>query len=618
MPEKFEKNKAAVKKAMAVLLALAVVLGTAACGGEAATKKRKKKKIIVVKKNESSDTAPVDSDTSSVTEDTYPDISDISEPTAEAEKRLPRKMSSETKPDASKPIAHTLYVKDFGAVGDGKTDDGKAILKALMALWQAGDNSKLVFEKNKTYYYKDNGTKNAYTTVFALNDCVNVHIEGNNTKIVAEAPLRMVRTENTVGCSVTGFSFDYGIRPYFMAEKAESIDTAAGTCIMTIGDGMAKKYLGLTEMGQSVSVKVNGNDTTAFGIIESKTGRYHMFVSKYELVGKDKIKIYFVKSANQYTAAWMPKLENERLVCPTPGVGHMVEHAFHFNFDTDLTIKNVNLYSSCRFAVALSNAEGEILFDNFNIVPNPALKGTFEETDFTSWRDGWHLKENRAKVIWRNCNATGLQDDVFNVSSSVMWISEVQAANRINMYWDETGKTFRAKLRRGDKLTIINSDTGEILAETEVSRVVRQSGSDNIITLTDSFANMPSGKNIKVLFDNLVANNSVIENCYFDGTFRFRGPITITGSTFITKRLWLDILTDNWLEAPVPRDIVFRNCKLVFEGNGKYVHASAYNNNVSKTAYHLKNILFENCVVNRDCFEIGIGDEVIFKNCTSE
>ena len=514
-------------------------------------------------------------------------------------------------------ITDVLYVKDFGAKGDGITNDGPAIFQAMLALASRGENAKLVFESNKTYYYSDDGMGG--DIVFQLSNLKNVHILGDNTTIITEAPHRMIRTNNTVDCSVSGFNFDYGKRPYFVAKNATEIDTVAGTCVMEIGEGMAESYLGLTETGQTVTVKVNGNNGTPFGIIESSVGRYHMFLNKYELVGKDKIKIYFIKSASAYTEAWMPRLATQRLICPTPNVGHAVEHAFHFSTDTNLTVKDVKLYSSCKFAIALSNSEGRIVFDNLDIVPNPALEGTDEETDFTSWRDGWHLKENRSRVIWRNCEATGLQDDIFNVSSSVMWVKEVITRSRINMYWPETGGVFRAKLRKGDKMTIINSDTGEIIAETAVEAVVSQSGSDNIVILADSIDALPEGENIKVLFEGLVAPDSLIRNCNFDGTYRFRGPITITGSTFVCKRMWLDVLTSNWLEAPIPRDILFKDCKILFEdASGKYVHASAYNSNLSENAYHIKNIVFEDCIVNPDCFEIGAGDEVIFKNCTTE
>jgi len=521
-------------------------------------------------------------------------------------------------PDASGPIETILYVKDFGAVGDGQTDDGKAISDAMSALVMAGNNSKLVFEADKTYYYNDNGAI-SNSKVFELEDAVNVHIEGDNTTIVTEAPRGYVDFSDTVGCSISGFNFDYGKRPYFMANNATEIDTAAGTCVMEVGEGMAKKYLGLTTIGESVDVSDQNGGMVA-GFIESEKTRYHMYLSKYELVDTDKIKIYFITSKSQYLAGWMKMLDTYRLICPTPGVGYNIEHATHFSGNRDLTMKNINIYSACKFVMGLSCSEGTITFDNVDLIPNPALEGTFEATDFVSFRDGWHCKENRAKIIWRNCDASGNYDDIVNLSSSVMWVKEVQAANRINMYWNETGGVFRAELKKGDELTIIDTSTGEILAETTVERVVRQSGSDNVVILSDSFAEMMSGENIQVLFENLVAPDSIMENCNFNGTWRFRGPITITNCEFYCRRMWLDVYVGTgWIEGPVPKDILFKNCKFTFDNTyGEYVHANVFNDNVSATSYHIKNVVFEDCVINESHFDIGTGDEVIFKNCTNE
>lgn len=614
-------GKESLRRILSAMLALIIVLLCAACGEEAT--KKKKKKIVVIKKNP--DTTQVedstDSNTEGVIDDSNYDYGDLlDEPeddTNENELRLPRKLVlGDEIPDASGPITTTLYVKDFGAVGDGKTDDGKAIFNALMALWEVGKDAKLVFEPNKTYYYKDNGTAGAFTVVFSLDECVNVHIEGNNTHIITEAPNRYIRTNYTTGCSITGFTFEYGKRSYLMAQNATEIDTSALTCVMEIGEGMAESYLGLTEIGQKVTVTTNGAVSLPFGIIESAAGRMHMFLYQYELVAKDKIKIYFIKGANEHTAFWMKNLSTMRLILPTPGVGHMVEHAFHFWCDRDFTFKDIKLYDSARFAIGVSCQEGVMTFDNVDIVPNPALKGTFEEVDFTSWRDGWHCKENAAQIIWKNCEATGLQDDIFNVSCSVMWLKEVQAANRINMYWNETGGTFN-RLVPGERITIINTQTGEIVAETKISRIVKKSGSENIVTLTDSYANMPSGEHICVLFEDQVAPNSIIDNCHFVGTNRFRGPITVTNTTFIQQRMWIDII--HGLEGPVPKDMLFKNCIFKFEDSkSKFVHLSAYNSNVGENSYHVKNIVFEDCVINENNFEIGFGDEVIFKNCRTE
>ncbi len=47
-------------------------------------------------------------------------------------------------------LAADFLVADSGATGDGKTDDGPAIRKAVAAAVSAGEGSRVVFEK-KTY-----------------------------------------------------------------------------------------------------------------------------------------------------------------------------------------------------------------------------------------------------------------------------------------------------------------------------------------------------------------------------------------------------------------------------------------------------------------------------------
>lgn len=503
------------------------------------------------------------------------------------------------------PIENSVYLKDYGAVGDGVTDDSAAIFAAFSALKAAGDNSELVLESGKAYYYAPNSQVDG-TVIFSLENCANVHICGNNSKIITDAPNRLLNTVDTTSCSVTGLSFTYKTRPYFMAANATEINTSAKTCVMEIGENTARDYLGLGSAGQTV--KLSADD---FGVVESKTGRLHMYIKAYELVSENKIKIYFADDTYDYR---INMLAAGRLVCPTPNIAHTVNHAVHLSGDRDILFKDVNLYSACKFAVAVMRAEGTVTFDSFNIVPDPEITG-FEKTDFVCWRDGWHLKENRARVIWNNCTATGLQDDIFNVSSSVTYVKEVLAPDTVNMYWNETGGSFRADLKRGDKVTVINTDTGEILARTEIKEIIAQNGADNIIVLADIVSGLTAGESIHVLFDNLVANSSVINGGSFTGTYRFRGPIEISNAYFDCRRMWLDII--HGLEGPIPQDIVFKGCEFRFDNaSGYYVHASAYNSNTASGTYHIKNILFDSCIIDIDRVEIGAGDEVIFKNCT--
>ena len=67
-----------------------------------------------------------------------------------------------------------LYVKDFGAVGDGKTDDGTAIFNAVNAA--AEQHATLRFEENKTYYVAS--VPGGRLTPFTLNGAHDMTIDG--------------------------------------------------------------------------------------------------------------------------------------------------------------------------------------------------------------------------------------------------------------------------------------------------------------------------------------------------------------------------------------------------------------------------------------------------------
>ena len=69
------------------------------------------------------------------------------------------------------------YVSDFGAIGDGISDDTLPLQKAFDFL-QDKPNSKLIFEKNKTYLID--------TTLCIKGS--NLHIEGNNSTLITTNP----------------------------------------------------------------------------------------------------------------------------------------------------------------------------------------------------------------------------------------------------------------------------------------------------------------------------------------------------------------------------------------------------------------------------------------------
>ena len=81
---------------------------------------------------------------------------------------------------ATSVLAKDFRVKNYGAKGDGKTDDGPAIQKAFDAAKKHAGPSAVVFEK-KHYLLGDNPNAWHY---FVLAGCKDLVIEGNGATLV--------------------------------------------------------------------------------------------------------------------------------------------------------------------------------------------------------------------------------------------------------------------------------------------------------------------------------------------------------------------------------------------------------------------------------------------------
>jgi hypothetical protein len=109
--------------------------------------------------------------------------------------------------------ARIFHVKDFGAVGDGVTDDFAAIQKAISAAREAGC-AILHFDGTKTYRAIGLGdfTEEA---LLDLKGARNVRIEGCGAMIVLHPPDSCMRGSGAENIRIDGFRIDYAPKPYY-------------------------------------------------------------------------------------------------------------------------------------------------------------------------------------------------------------------------------------------------------------------------------------------------------------------------------------------------------------------------------------------------------------------
>ena len=496
----------------------------------------------------------------------------------------------------------TLYVKDFGAKGDGKTDDGKAIFDAVMELSNSGPGSKLVFEKEKTYYVKTS----TLSSVLYLSTVQGLTIDGQNSLILLDAKKEYLNIQNTKDCVVKNLKFDFATKPAFKAECI-SVDTAAKTAIM--------------KADRDIGMKDGENYTAAggwFGALDKHDSRYHMYITKYEMIDASErlFKIYFTSDAN--TGNWLSNgmLAQNGMICPMPQIGHLQERGFTVSLNYDLTLEKLKIHSCARFGMFISQNEGTINFNDVDFVP--ADNELDKDMNFTSWRDAFHVKDNRAKFNWKNCDVTGNYDDVFNISSSTMYLSKYNVAkNRVTLVWKEADNGLYYEIKPGDTLNLIDTESGEDFGTAKVKRVVKQSGGENVVVLEEPLDLINNlGTTVLAFFTNRCAPNSTITDCNFSGTFRFRGPITISNTKFYNMRTWINLYED--VEGPIPENITYKNCVIDSkDGDTGAMILGANSGNVDKYGYHVKNIRFEDCKLKRNGFSIYDSDSlyVSFKNC---
>jgi polygalacturonase len=468
--------------------------------------------------------------------------------------------------------AKTIYVNDFGAVADGKTDSTPAFQKAFAQAGQEGpgvtiqlgkgryvlssnvpdlvtgkqDTSHLEGQDKEDYELYKQINKYKVPSCLKLENIHGLTVAGQGaaTEIIVNCP--MAGTFELWNCSditMRDFCIDYDPIPFTQGTIID-INQKAGTFDYKIDTGFSQ----LSEYWFLKSDSRWGipfDDQRRF----RQGGLSAIFCKDWGKIGESTWRMN-LDSPNQ--AAGLKVGDRYIHIARThnPAIG--------FYRCAEVSIENLQFYASPSSSTIFYQCEGTIHVNGLQAKPRPGSGRIFGPN-----ADGVHCQSLRKGPIIENCVFEGMADDAMNFYAAPSVINEIISPDKVRV------KEVNV-LRKGDHIQIIEPSTGTIkAADMEVTSV-----EGNVITFAKGVEGLKAGKNhveADTIFNLSACGSGFIVRNNIIGGFRGRGVVARAHHGLIENNLIHDtsgngILLCNepdWPEGPIPADITIQNNTII-------------------------------------------------------
>ena len=429
-----------------------------------------------------------------------------------------------------------LNAADFGVKGDGVTDDGPAIGKAVEAA--IAQKATLRFESGKTYYIGSTDRHaNIFSSPFAMDGADGVTVDGGGSIFRFAVGVNYLAVAGSSDIRFCNMKLDMAVSPYLVG----TVKAVNGVYVTYDTDLEPNQSYSDTRNATNFSIEYN----------EGKQERPHRFILSMQKTASKELKVEYNTESHGYEVG-------DKVFVPNPGVGNVGGEIIFINGNSGcLVFENIEVWAARCFIANIRENDAEIYFENVDYVPGEENN---REIKMVSWRDGYHVKDNRRPIHWNECDVDVLFDDVFNLSNTLGYITSLKNGNQFSVanYEHYTMGAFVAfNCREGDIVDVFSAK-GVYAGYATVRRVIQNPNGTTELVLD-------YGADLKKAEEGwLVANRdtcqpgSTVTNSRFTGTFRFRRDVRIENCVFDMLITW--IKEDGSVEGPLPGTVDYVNC----------------------------------------------------------
>ena len=460
----------------------------------------------------------------------------------------------------------TLRVSDFGAVGDGKHDDGPAIRKAIETAKELDEPATVRFEP-RTYRI---GPRYDRWCAFAVEDARDITLDGQGATLLLHPDNRAALIYRSEGIRLRNFVVDFDPLPFTQGDVV-AIDKANKEIHVRIHDGFPLPDMTPGRHG-AVIEKGRHRYTHLWSYIGavrplSREERLYAVSGKKEAGHEDHILRTQVGERFVFPVVYRPHkgFDDPRFII---GKGPRDKGVFHTNpagtfqvrFSRRYTLENITVHASPVMVVRLTGTQ-DVTLRNLRLVYKPGSRRLMVGAS-----DGMHCKNSKTGPVIEDCVFEGLLDDSINISTMSEDVMErVSDTEFLTAYSDIA--YYDSSVAVGDTLLVFDPVKSVVLDEVQVEEVEFLRSHHRRITIDRAVPGIAdakaAGRDKCTRFFIKKTAPALVRGCTFRSQMKtallLRTPIVCEGNTVEDTAYGVHACNSfRFGEGPVPYDQVYR------------------------------------------------------------